>query len=158
MNKSIILITVIVTTLLVSGCIGGQNTKENAEAVAQKLAIELQNSNWGELYELFTPELKAMRSKEDFVIYASIKGNQLGNVYLIFDKVVVESDTEAYAYYTASSGVLETRIPPVHLIFTKEGWRVDVFASYFTEGDCLRDSNVDRINPNAIIILNVWNV
>lgn len=130
-KKLVVSILLISLVLVVSGCIAAQNTKENVEAVAQKFSVELQNSNWEDLYDLFTPELKAMRNKEDFVKYISIKGSPLESNYLIFDKVVMQGDNEAYAYYTFSTGVLESKIPPMHLVFTTEGWRVDAFISYF---------------------------
>ena len=147
-KKLVVSILLISLVLVVSGCIAGQNTKENAEAVAQDFAIKHHNSNWEELYELFTPELKTMRSKESFVNYISKKGLPAEGVYLIFDKVVMQGDNEAYAYYTLSSGVLDAKMPPMRLVFTSEGWRVDGSASYFTDEACL-----DRDDDGHFLLL-----
>ena len=146
----------LVVVVLVSGCAEPQanveeavqfeNTVSNAESTAQKFAVELQNQNYSKLYDLFTPELKSKRNKNNLVAYITKKGSLLGSTNWFFDKVVV-SDNDAYAYYTVSSGILESKIPPVHLIYTSEGWRVDAFAPYFTEGcfgsfDCSEDKPV----------------
>ncbi len=149
MIKNRIIFFVIVGIVLVSGC--AQNTKGNAEAVAQGFAIDLQNSNYETLYELFTPELKKQRSKENFVRYISGKGSPLENSYFIFDKVVMQGDNEAYAYYTLSGGILESKMPPIPLVFTSEGWRIDGFVSYFTEG-CLSDYDCESNRQEIVAV------
>lgn len=130
-----------------SGCIQ-QNTKENAESIAQEFAINLQKSDYESLYDLFIPDLKSMRKKSDFVKYVNIKGSPLDNNYIIFDKVVMQGDNEAYAYYTLSSGIFEAKVPPMHLIFTSEGWRVDAFSDYFSAG-CIIDDDCSADYPRC---------
>ena len=148
MNKRIYFISLFFLIIFVSGCLSNQNTKENAEAVAQQFAIELQNSNYEDLYNLFAPEIKAKRNKDDFIRYATKEMSQLQSGHLIFDKVVMQGDNEAYAYYTLSMGVLQTKMSPMHLVFTSEGWRVDAFDNLFTEG-CLDDSDCESDKPSC---------
>ena len=148
MDKRIYFTSLFFLIILVSGCIGSQNTKENAEAVAQQFAINLQASNYEELYILFTPEQKLKRSKDDFIRYAPKGMSNLESGFLIFDKVIMQGKEEAYAYYTLSVGVSQTKMNPMHLVFTSEGWRVDAFDSLFTEG-CLKNSDCGLDKPSC---------
>ena len=148
MNQKIYFTLLFLLIIFVSGCIGSQNTKENAEIVAQQFAIDLQASNYEGLYVLFTPEQKLKRSKDDFVRYAPKGMFNFAEGFLIFDKVVMQGNEEAYAYYTLSVGVSQTRMNPMHLVFTSEGWRVDAFDSLFTEG-CLKNSDCGSDKPSC---------
>lgn len=123
-RRNIFFCILVFLILLVSGC-AGQNTKENAEVVAQKYAIELDKSNYDGVYDLFTLDLKSKISKDNFA-RDMIKKRQTGQYFfLVFDKVVMQGKNEAYAYYTFSAGLLDAKMPPIHMIFTSEGWRID---------------------------------
>ncbi len=53
-------------------------TREGVEKVAQKFAIDWQNSNYEEVYDAFTSKLQALRSKNDFVNFIKKGGNSFG--------------------------------------------------------------------------------
>ena len=128
-HKLIILLTICV--LLLTSC-AKKNSLEEAERIAQQLAVTWQADQYSLAYDLFTPELKSLRNKADFTIFAK-SINRETKFNLIFDKVVLQSEYEAYAYFTMSNGLIERKAPAIHLIFDEGSWKIDGFASYFTD-------------------------
>lgn len=130
MNKVTIFLLVI-AILTLNGC----NSKGDAEKVAQGFAVALQNHDYGKAYDYFIPSLKEQRSKEDFITYLEAKGT---NFNLIYDKVVVQDNKLAYAYYTLSVEGIAQLSPPIKMEYTVGGWKIDGFASYFFD-KCVDD-------------------
>ena len=137
-HKLIILLTICV--LLLTSC-AKKNSLEEAERIAQQLAVTWQADQYSLAYDLFTPELKSLRNKADFTIFAK-SINRETKFNLIFDKVVLQSEYEAYAYFTMSNGLIERKAPAIHLIFDEGSWKIDGFASYFTD-ECVVETCFD---------------
>ncbi len=106
--------------------------RDSPEQVAQKLSVSLQQKDFATMYNLFVPELTEMKSKEDFVISAQMFFSE-NNMNLIYDKTIKQDSGNAYAYYTISSGIYETQVPPLSLKNTLFGWKVNGFSNLFIE-------------------------
>jgi len=116
--------------LLISAC--NNESVKTPEQVAQAFAVFWTQKDYVSAYNLFTPELKSLRNERDFVKFANAVQGET-ELSLIYDKIVKQNDNLAYAYYTASTGIVERKIPPITLEVTNEGWRINGYASYFKD-------------------------
>ena len=118
--------------LILTAC---SNKENKAIQTAQGFAIAFQNGDWISLYHYFTPSLRELRNETDFTVFMIVKSVvDKNNFQLIYDKVVIQNEKDAYAYYTVSGNMfVQLKSPAVHLIYDKGNWYVDGFASYFTD-------------------------
>ncbi len=132
-----ILISLILGLLLISGCgITGnavkesfaeiQNKTEYAEITASDFAKYWREGDITALYELFVSELKDKRSRNRFVKFF-IASEKPSDIKL--DKVDIDSENTAYAYYTLSGEILKIKLEYLN------GWKVNAFENFFTD-DC----------------------
>ena len=56
----------------------------------------------------------------------------LFTVVVRLDKISMDSDDTAYAYYTLSNSLINSKAPAMKLKYTNGEWRVDAFSSYFS--------------------------
>ncbi len=132
MNK--LIIPLIVCLILISGCTTNRlSTNEEAEKTAEKFARYWEQGDYSSMYDLFVPELKKERTKEDFVNFflASEKNT---DIVIRLDKVSIDSEKVAYAYFTVSSSIYDARAPAMRLEYIENEWKFNAFATFFTDG------------------------
>jgi hypothetical protein len=132
------LMPLLLSIVLISGCTQtGQlisdnlvGTKEGAEKFAVKFSVSMSKNDYYDVYDMLLPQIQARISAYDFfdVVYDDFK-----DIGLIYDKVVMISDNEAYAYYKFRSGILETSMEPFKLEFFDGEWRLNAFAGVVEE-------------------------
>ncbi|MFA5796672.1 MAG: hypothetical protein WC916_01385 [Candidatus Woesearchaeota archaeon] len=135
---NIIFALLIIGIFLISGCAQTQEniykqpkTKEGAEATADKFAREWEQKDFSEMYNMFIPKLQQMKNESDFVALMEYLESD-STITIRLDKVSMESETVAYAYYTVSSSLFEQKAPAMKLEYTKNAWKVDAFSSYLS--------------------------
>ena len=106
----------------------GYRSLKEAEQTAQGLAIAWQNEEYGNAYDYLVPNLQLLKPRKDFV-----KAAQEENKFsLIYDKVILQGENMAYAYYTLSEeSELQSRIPALEMQNIGGKWRFNAFAGYF---------------------------
>jgi len=107
-------------------------SEKEAVKVAQGFSVAWQNEDYASVYDYIHPEVREVRSKEDFIAFTKAKQSSLPMSF-IFDKVVMQERNEAYAYYSAQSGIITVKMPPAHLLFHNGKWYLDALAIYFTD-------------------------
>ena len=129
---------ILVFVLLVLGCTQVESnvykqpkSKEGAESTADKFAREWEQKDFYNMYDLFILESQEMKNKSDFVALMDYLESD-STITVRLDKISMESEDIAYAYYTVSSSLFEQRAPAMKLEYTKGAWRVDAFGSYFS--------------------------
>jgi len=110
------------------------NTKEEAEKTAERFARYWEQRDFDSMYDLFIPELKDMRSKEDFIKFFEAS-EKASNLVIRLDKLSMDSENVAYIYYTVSSSIYDSKAPAIKLEYIKGYWKVNAFKTFFTE-DC----------------------
>lgn len=116
-----ILILVIIT---LSGC--GENS---AEKTAEKFARYWEQKDWNSMYDVFVPDLQKMKTKEEFSeIMNYFETAQTITVRL--DKVSLD-DGKSYAYFTASTGLFDSKVPALEMQKVGLKWKFNAFATYF---------------------------
>ncbi len=122
---------------LISGCSQKIGTQEEAEKTAERFARFWEGKDWGSMYDLFIPSLQEMRSKENFVYFMDVWEKE-SNIVARLDKVSIDSDNLAYAYYTVSSSIYDSKAPAIKMVFD-ESWKINAFSIAFI-GECAEDS------------------
>lgn len=122
MIKKTILLILILGLILINGCNSQPKTQEEAEKVAERFARFWEQENYSSMYDLFIPELKELRNKEDFVKFAEIYNKKPEVMRL--DKVSMDSEDISYAYYSVSG--YEIKIPAIKLEYVDQGWKINV--------------------------------
>ncbi|MBU1854462.1 MAG: hypothetical protein KKF89_01975, partial [Nanoarchaeota archaeon] len=139
MKKLFLIISLFVIALfLISGCTQTQEnvykqpkSKEGAESTADKFAREWEQKDLSDMYDMFIPKLQEMKNKSDFVALMEYLESD-STITVRLDKISMESEDVAYAYYTVSSSLFEQKAPAMNLEYIKGAWRVDAFGSYFS--------------------------
>lgn len=131
-NKSLILILVL-TILFLSGCQSEEKLQKEAEQTAQGFAIAWQRGEYVTAYDYFIPSLQAKRTASDFALFA-LSSESINKNNIIYDKIVLQDKTTAYAYYTIGSTKTN-----VEMIRVDGKWKINGFASYF-EKTCVVDN------------------
>ena len=141
-NKSIWLIAgLLITVIFVSGCVSESQNKENAqttidkpkqaELTAQAFARAMQQSDYETIWDMLTPELRAGGNKEAFARQMKI---DFEGYSLFYEKVeTTEDSNKTYAYYTANSGLYESKAPGLKMIYVDGKWYFDAFAGMVVE-------------------------
>ena len=116
---------------------------ESPTKTAEEFARTIERKDYVRMYELFIPELQESRSIHDFVLFMS-SSDLLKNFQTVrLDKVSLESDDIAYAYFTVSGVLIKTELPALKMEKVREKWKFNAFASAFTDAcaeDCLKTS------------------
>lgn len=108
---------------------------ESPTKTAEEFARAIEQKDYVKMYGLFVPELQESRSLHDFVLFMS-SSDLLENFQTVrLDKVSLEGDDVAYAYFTVSAVFVKTELPALTMKKVKGEWRFNAFASAFTE-DC----------------------
>lgn len=120
-----------------------QSSVGTPEQLAIRFVALQQQKDYATLYDLFVPNLATARSKEEFAAYAQALFDA-NNATLTSEKVVKKNSTAADAYYIAFVNGEQQRLPPIEIILTPAGWRVNGFPQLFTNpcADCA-DTNPD---------------
>ena len=114
--------------------------EKEAKKVAQSVSIAWQNKEYDVVYDSLIPELKEIRSKIDFVKYATSSQTK-SDWNLIFDKVVLQDKETAYAYYTFSGELptIQPKAPAIEMKLINNDWKLNSFSGYISNG-CVEDS------------------
>jgi hypothetical protein len=118
--------------------------KGSPEQTAILFASLQQQGKYAALYDLFIPQLREKKGRDDFVSFAQAYFQQ-NNAVLTTEKVVKRGADRADAYFVAFVNNEQQRLPAIELVSTGEGWRVNGFANLFGTGcvdDCV-DGNPD---------------
>lgn len=135
-----LLIGVLATLVLLTACQSEEQRLKSAEKVAQGFSVAWQNDNYGAAYDYLHPLLQNNRSKEEFIKFVEI--SQIENKFsLIYDKVVLQDDNLAYAYYTFSGeAIVQPKTPAIEMNYVNGQYRINGFAHYIVdecaESDC----------------------
>ncbi|MBD3310117.1 hypothetical protein GF351_02770 [Candidatus Woesearchaeota archaeon] len=135
-NVTVFIGIALLVLVFMSGC-KQAGSEEEAERTAQKLGLSFQNKEYGDAYVLFTQDLKDKKDSAEFVTYLETLEP---DSYPIFDKVVMDTDTTAYAYYKDSES--GENIPPVKMVWAEDRWRIDGFKDFF-EQSCMENCSDD---------------
>ena len=147
MTKPFRLILAFLLLVLLTACQTEEQKLKSAEKVAQGFAVAWQNEDYAKVYDYFVPSLKEKRTKEDFVNFVSVR--QVQNEFnLIYDKVVLQDNNLAYAYFTYSGeAIVHPKTPAIEMNYVKGNWWINGFASYFIDecavDDCGSESNLE---------------
>jgi hypothetical protein len=107
--------------------------KGTPEQTAMLFASLQQQGKYAALYDLFISQLKEKQGVGEFASFAQAYFAQ-NNAVLTTEKVVKRGADRADAYFVAFVNNEQQRLPPVELVATDEGWRVNGFATLFGEG------------------------
>src|SRR3989339_275272 len=135
-----ILVGIILLVLLTIGCtqkptIQGcekPKTEECVKATAEKFARVWEQKDYDSMYKMFIPELQNMKNKDNFKKTLQFEEKE-NDVVVRLDKISKESDTIAYAYYTISSSLFDSKAPAMKMVYTDGDWEIDAFATYFSK-------------------------
>ncbi|HLC61223.1 MAG TPA: hypothetical protein VJJ52_07390 [Candidatus Nanoarchaeia archaeon] len=108
--------------------------KEFAQTIALRFARVWEKKDWASMYDFFVDDLKNLKSKERFVKIIN-KAETETNVVVRLDKVELDNDTTAFAYYTITSSLFEFKAPSMRLEWDGKDWKVNAFATYFNACD-----------------------
>lgn len=106
------------------------NKEELAEKTASKFARVWEHRQWDVMYPVFISSLKKLKTKDEFVKIMDFKETE-SNIAVRLDDVEIENDNVAYAYYSVSSTLVETKAPSMKLVWEDNEWKIDAFATYF---------------------------
>ena len=142
-SKKVMILSFIFITLLIIGCknsdtpaedSSGANqatTLEEAEKTAERFARFWEQKDFSSMHDLFVPSLKNKRDKEDFAKFF-LASEKESNIVIRLDKVSLDKENVAYAYYTVSSSIYDTKAPAMKLEYIEGKWSVNAFPSFFT--------------------------
>jgi len=108
--------------------------KELAEKTALRFARYWEKKDWENMYDLFIANLKALKSKERFVKII-IRDYDLTSVSMRLDKVELDNESVAFAYYTAETALAGIKTQAIQLEWNGKEWKVNAFATYFNTCD-----------------------
>lgn len=139
MIRKICIIAIVL--ILISGCAkegeindSAFTAQEELELIAETFARYWEQKNFDAMYDMFLPELKEKRSKNDFIIFFSAK-ETFDTVVMRLDKISIVSEKEAYAYFTISSSVYDVKAPAMQLLKQNGEWYINGLLPIF-EDDC----------------------
>jgi len=137
-KRNLIVGLILISILIISGYAQTDSnvfkqpkTEKGAESTADKFAREWEQKDFSDMYDMFIPKLQEMKNSSDFVALIEYIESD-STVTIRLDKISMESEDIAYAYYTVSSSLFEQKAPAMKLEYTKGAWRVDAFRSYFS--------------------------
>ncbi len=128
-----IIIIALFCLFLLGACAAEFQKEELSQQTAERIARFIEQKNWDALYNLAVPELKENTNIEKFRYNAEkafLRDNLFPSVIRL-DKVSADSPTETYAYYTASYGTFDAKLPALSLVWLDDGWFYDGFAGLF---------------------------
>lgn len=145
--KKIILISVLVLVFVIGGCDTSKNkvieptcpdnvykqpqTREGAEATADKFAREWEQKDFSVMYDMFIPELQSLKTKDEFTEVMNYLETGPNLITIRLDKISMEDNSTSYAYYTTSSSLFDVKAPAMKLNYVNCYWGVDAFSTYF---------------------------
>lgn len=108
------------------------NSSDEAKKVALEFAKNWERRQFADLYDVFTPELKQLKTKEEFDFIMQLYEAESSVLSVRLDKVETVSNTLAYAYFTVQGSLLqEAKLQSIDIEKDSSGWHVDSFAVYF---------------------------
>lgn len=105
--------------------------EELAKLTASKFARLWEQEDYSPMYEYFIDDLKKLKSKERF-IEAAKKQVRKESITIRLDNVELENETTAFAYYTFSTILVDTKAPAMQMLWDGKSWKVDAFWDRFT--------------------------
>ncbi len=108
--------------------------KELAEKTALRFARYWEKKDWGNMYDLFITNLKNLKSKERFVKIMN-RDYDFPSVSMRLDKVEIDNESIAFAYYTAETALAGIKTQATQLEWDGQEWRVNAFAIHFNTCD-----------------------
>ena len=129
MRKSPLLI-LLIGIIIISGCSNSELIlEEEAERTAEDFALSWERKEWKNMYEFFVPDLKKMKNSDDFSLTMSYF--EKGDIVVRLDRIRLDGE-KAYAYYTASSSIFESKVPAMSMHRINEAWKFNAFANMFS--------------------------
>ena len=132
MKKSILLALILISSILLTACSQQLPIKETEkpELVAERFARFWEQKDFSNMYDMFIPELQARSDKDTFIGVMNFyeKSNQ---IVIRLDKVSMDNENTAYAYYTVSSSLFDAKAPAMKMVLVNGTWKIDAFAKYF---------------------------
>lgn len=124
---------------------------QEAEKVAQGFSIAWQQGNYDKVYDYFDSSLTSLRSEADFISFIQAS-QEVDPFILIYDKVVLQTQDMAYAYYSYSGeSVFQPKTPAIEMRWFGDVWRINGFEDYFAK-NCIIDSckeNIENVLKTA---------
>lgn len=125
-----LLIILILGLILISGC----NTqtpfqKESPEIAAERFARYWEQKDWNSMYDMLIPELQAMKSKEKF--FEIMNFLETADIVTIRLDKISDDKGKSYAYFTATTGLYESKLPAFEMMNINDKWKFNAFATYF---------------------------
>ena len=111
--------------------------KKEAETTALRFARTWEAKDWNPMYDLFTDDLKKLKSKERFVKAAAKLTSREKKYIIRLDEVRLDNGSTGYAYYTKSytESAAERKEPAIKLVQNENEWKVETFIKYFNACD-----------------------
>ena len=111
-----------------------EDKKELAEKTALRFARYWEKQDWENLYDLLITDLKNIKSKERFVKIMN-RDYDLPSVSMRLDKVELDNESVAFAYFTAETALAGIKTQATQLEWDGEEWKVNAFATHFSTCD-----------------------
>lgn len=108
--------------------------KDLAEKTALRFARYWEKKDWENLYDLLIIDLKNLKSKERFV-KIMIRDYDLPSVSMRLDKVEIDNESAAFAYFTAETALADIKTQATQLEWDGKEWKVNAFATHFSTCD-----------------------
>lgn len=108
-----------------------------AETTALKFAREWEAKEWSSMYDLFSDDIKKLKSKERFVKTATKLSSREKPYVIRLDELKQDNEATAYAYYTKSytENAAIRKQPAIKVIKDKDAWKLEAFKNYFNACD-----------------------
>ncbi|MDD5132976.1 MAG: hypothetical protein PHD81_03420 [Candidatus Nanoarchaeia archaeon] len=126
-------------------------SEREAEKIGQELARAMSFNDYGAIYDSLVSSSKALRSKEDFILYGEaeddlsiIRYGHPSSLTITYDKIIFTNNTEAYLYLIASNALAEKKMPSVMMYYENNTWKIDAFADWL-----IRECVVDDCHTNS---------
>lgn len=130
--KKVIFLLIIFSLIVLPGCFKKEIKPkvEDPSLVAERFARFWEQKDWGNMYDMFIPQLQTKSDKNTFISVMNFfeKSNQ---IVIRLDKVSTDSENVVYAYYTVSSSLFDAKAPAMRMEKIEGVWKIDAFAKYF---------------------------
>lgn len=102
---------------------------ESAKLTGERFARYIEQENWGAIYGMLHPELKAMNTKEAFIENLRISGD-FDNAVMRVDRVLFDTPKAAYLYSTYTIAMIDSKMPAIKMTYVDNTWYFDTFSYY----------------------------
>jgi len=125
--------------------------EKSTEKTAQGFAIAWQNKDYERAYDFFIPDLQELRSKPEFVKFATVYESE-NEFNIIYEKTVLQDTNLAYAYYTYSGDIIsQPKTPAIRMDYINNTWKINGFASFFSSDCAITDCEKVLIQEVALL-------